>query len=267
LLEQQSTSSATVSSDIVDSFLHARSERPYWRPVPTEQRPSTIEEGYRVQRAVHEVLDASGNRLVGYKVGATSIAGQKAFGLNEPTYAGMFAQGQSPDLASALPANLIAPSIECEVAFRLRSDIDVKSGDFSPEKIIEAIGGCYIACEVVDNRYGNPMEVGVPCLLADDFFHVGFVLGEARDDWRSVDFTNLNASIVIDGTVYRGHSSDVLDALTSLSWLSQKLCQAGYPLRAGDVVLTGTIVPPTRITLPVRSVILSIDGFAQLSMG
>jgi 2-keto-4-pentenoate hydratase len=119
---------------------------------------------------------------------------------------------------------------------------------------------------VIDNRYGDPFAVGVPSLLADDFFHASFVLGPANPLWRETDLANLEAAIAIDDAVVHGHSANVLDALASLRWLARKPARFDLALRPGEIILSGTIVPPTRITLPARSVSLSIAGFAPLTL-
>ena len=255
-----------VSTRMTADFLNSRSDRPRWIPVPPEFRPRTIDEVYSLQKSVHEAMERNGQRLAGYKVGAISKPGQMAYGLSEPVYAGMFADNQRPDLATALSLPLLSPSLECEIAFRLKTALDGSNLRLSREDLAEAVDTCHIACEIVDNRYGQPLEVGLPSLLADDFFHAAFVLGDANSKWRNLDLTKLEASIEIDGIVARGNSGASLDALSSLNWLILALAKKGLSLREGDVVMSGTIVPPTAITLPARSVSLSIEGFSPLSL-
>ena len=254
----------SISAQVVTSFLNSRTDRPRWIPVPLELRPQTLDEGYRIQRAAHEAIVQSGNPLVGYKVGSTSKDGQRAFGLEEPVYAGMFADNRASDLATALSAPLISPSLECEIAFRLKSGIDGSNPQLSRQELADAVDTCHIACEVVDNRYGKPLEIGVPSLLADDFFHAFFVLGEENPMWRDLELSNLAASIEIDGVVVHGNSANVLDALSSLHWLARSLAKQGVSLNAGDIIMSGSIVTPTPISLPARSVSLSISGFKPL---
>jgi 2-keto-4-pentenoate hydratase len=255
-----------ISTQAIASFLRSRADRPRWIPVPLELRPRNIDEGYRIQRAVHEAIERNGGRLVGYKVASISPAGQRSYGITEPLYAGMFTDNQAPDLATALSAPLISPSLECEIAFRLKSDIDGSNPHLSLQDLAEAVDSCHIACEVVDNRYGEPLAIGVPTLLADDFFHASFVLGEANPLWRGLDLTNLDAAIEIDGIVTQGISADVLDALSSLHWLVRALAGRGLSLSTGNIVMTGSIVTPMPISLPARSVSLSISGFDPLNI-
>jgi len=46
--------------------------------------------------------------------------------------------------------------------------------DLSDAALCRAIGSAHLACEIVDNRYGKPLEGGIPTILTDDFFHSTF---------------------------------------------------------------------------------------------
>jgi 2-keto-4-pentenoate hydratase len=156
------------------------------------------------------------------------------------------------------------PGLECEVAVRLSATLDARQTHLDPDTVRAAIGSCHLACEIIDFRYGDAMALGVPTLIADDFFHAGFVLGPPNPDWHRLDLADLSAAIEIDGNAIPGHSRDVLDPITSLQWLATALAREGRGLQAGEIVLTGTIVTPTRIRLPARSVALSISGFEPM---
>jgi 2-keto-4-pentenoate hydratase len=250
----------------LESFIASRAARPAWRNVPLAQRPATIAEGYRLQGEIHEKLAEAGNHRLGYKVGATSKPGQANYGITEPVYAGMLADNAAASLAEALARPLMDPGLECEVAVTLARTLDARQTHLDPDTVRAAIESCHLACEIIDFRYGDAMALGVPTLIADDFFHAGFVLGPANDDWQKLDLADLSATMEIDGTVYSGHSQDVLDPITSLQWLATALAREGRALQAGDIVLTGTIVTPTRIRLPARSVTLSISGFEPMRL-
>jgi 2-keto-4-pentenoate hydratase len=249
----------SMNQQSIQAFVQARTHRPAWSGIEEHLRPKTIEDGYRLQAAVHQRLAAEGDARVGWKVGSTSASGQRGFGLQEPVYAGLFASGRSPSLADALSRGLKNPSLECEIAMVLRRDIDAADPDIS-----DAIGACHIACEIIDNRYGDPMAVGVPSLIADDFFQVGFVVGPENTEWRTQDLTTAAGFIDIDGQRKTGSAQDVLNAFDSLRWLAKALARNGLSLRAGEIVLTGTLVTPTPITLPARTVSMGITGFQSL---
>jgi 2-keto-4-pentenoate hydratase len=243
-------------AEAAQAFIEARRHRPAWPGVDLALRPRTIAEGYRLQDAIHRRL---GGR-VGYKVGATSAAGQRVWGVAEPAYAGLFAADRSANLAEAFARPLRAPGLECEIALVLAADLS--SDDLSEAAVQKAIGGCAIACEIIDSRYDNPKEIGVPTLIADDFFQAGFVLGAANLNWRQQDLRQARASITVDGRKTEGAATDVLDAYASVTWLVRQL---GH-LAAGEIVLTGAIVGPLPVTLPAREMEFAITGFAPLRL-
>ena len=90
----------SVQEESVRAFVQARGRQPQWPGIQEPLRPRTIEDGYRLQAAVHARLAAAGDLQVGWKVGSTSASGQLAFGLREPVYAGLFASGRSASLYS-----------------------------------------------------------------------------------------------------------------------------------------------------------------------
>ncbi len=252
------------NEDVVDSFLRCRDGRPEWIGIPPGQRPRTLQEGYRIQAAVHRALERRGVRRVGYKIGSTSRAGQRAFGLLDPIYAGIFANTQCSSLAEALSARLMAPSVECEIAVKIGREIDGSDPAFADESVADAIEWCAIACEVIDDRYGAITKADVPTLLADDFYHANFVLGASVAGWRELDLSHLRAFIEINGAVASGCSEDVFTCVESVRWLASKLAAEQRTLRAGEIVLTGSLVSPTRLAGPLKSVCLSIEGFSPL---
>jgi 2-keto-4-pentenoate hydratase len=254
-----------MNQDSVLAFAEARGRRPGRPEIAVALRPATIGEAYRLQDAVHRMAVAQGDARVGWKAGSTSAAGQRGFGLQEPVYAGLFASGRSATLTEALSRPLTRPSLECEIAVVLRRDIDGADPGLSVGSIMDAIGACHIGCEIIDNRYGDPMVVGVPSLIADDFFQAGFVIGAENTGWRTQDLAAAEGFIEIDGQRRVGHARDVLSAFESLQWLAVALARNGLMLRAGEVVLTGTLVTPTPIALRARSVSMGITGFETLA--
>jgi 2-keto-4-pentenoate hydratase len=252
--------------DAASAFVSARQSRPHWPGVLAELRPATLDEGYQVQQAIHAQLATHGVRRLGYKIGSTSAANQRPWGLLEPVYAGIFTDTHADTLAAALERPLLRPSLECEVALQLRCDVDGTDPTLSDAEILDAVAGCYIACEIIDGRYDAPMSIGVPTLLADDFFHASFVLGAANAQWRSLDFASLEGTIEIDGDRTSGKAIDTLDAVSATLWLARKLGEAGTKLRAGEIVLTGSFTRPVPIVLPVRAVTLTITDFESLTL-
>lgn len=255
-----------MNDDSVRTFAEAHAMRPNWPEIDARLRPATIEDGYRLQAAVHDQLAKAGDPRVGWKVASTSAAGQRGFGLSEPAFAGLIASDRSPSLAAALSRPLTRPSVEIEIAVILRHDIDGSDPALSITSIKDAIGSCHVACEIIDNRYSDPMALGVPSLIADDFFQAGFVIGAENTTWKTQDLENAEGFIEIDGERKTGSVRNVLTVFDSLRWLAGALARYGHKLRAGDIVLTGTLVPPVPVALPARAMSMGITGFGSLDL-
>ncbi|MFC7398109.1 2-keto-4-pentenoate hydratase [Chelatococcus sp. GCM10030263] len=256
-------SSAAPAAGDLAGFVAARRRRPEWH-LPAAH-PQTMAEGYDLQHAIHGALAAAGICRVGYKIGSTSTAGQRALGLSEPIYAGIYDATQAASLHEALAGPLTAPSLECEIAFVMGADLHGGS-DLSDDILQGAVQSTHLACEVIDNRYGAPLEVGIPTILTDDFFHAAFVLGPPQANWRDLLTSDRRGATEIDGAVVHGSTADVLRPFEALRWLVQKLAGHGHGLAAGEIVLTGSLVKPTPIRLPAQSVSIRVEGFGALTL-
>ncbi|MBS0528800.1 MAG: fumarylacetoacetate hydrolase family protein, partial [Proteobacteria bacterium] len=134
--------------------------------------------------------------------------------------------------------------VECEIAVRLGRDLDAAAAPFTADTIARAVDAYYPAIEIVDDRYVDWQTLGAPTLVADDFFAAGCVLGEAVARERVSDLVTVIGRAVINGVeVARGTGADVLGhPHLALAWLANHLAESGKTLRAGDIVLTGSLV-------------------------
>lgn len=255
----------TLSPEDLAGLVAARRNRPNYYAFPAGRAPRDQLEGYKYQDQIHEALAKAGIRRVAYKIAATSVEGQRALGLTEPAYAGLYDAMQDKTLRAALSRPLREPKIECEIAFVTGAELGGAS-DLSDDRLRDAIASAHLACEIVDNRYGVPLDVGIPTILTDDFFNSGFVLGPSRPGWQDLLRTDRSGFIEVDGTVVKGSTADVLRPFEALRWLVGKLARHGRTLAAGEIVLTGSLVVPTPVKLPARSASLGVDGFGTLSL-
>jgi 2-keto-4-pentenoate hydratase len=256
---------ASLSTHDLARLVEVRTHRPRWYRFPEDRRPQDVEAGYRVQSDIHDALARTGINRVGYKIASIAVEGQRALGLSEPAYAGMYDVTQKATLREALALPLVAAMVECEIAFITRAELSADD-DLSDDALCAAIGTAHLACEIVDNRYGAPLEVGIPTILTDDFFHSAFVLRAPRPGWQEVIRKDLPGITEIDGKVVHGNTADALRPLEALRWLVRKLGSHGKTLGAGEIVLAGSLVKPTPITLPATSVSIAVDGFGTLSL-
>lgn len=237
--------------DQAAAALHqARQQRTQVAPLPAAIAPRTEVEGATVQRALAQRTGATPPG--GFKIGATARRMQEYLGLSGPA-AGFMAIG---DLhrsgASVRFADHIRPGVECELAVRLANDLP--PGPCTPQQAAAAVGDLFAAIEIVENRYGELLELGVPTLIADQVFHAAAVLGEPpTQDWHSLDIGTLRGCLIVDGHQRdEGVGADLMGhPMNCLAWLAGSSVAAAFGgLKAGQVVMLGSVTPPVWLTGP-----------------
>ncbi|GGR53363.1 2-keto-4-pentenoate hydratase [Nocardioides luteus] len=179
-----------------------------------------------------------GVRRVGRKVGLTNPLVQERVGIDEPDY-GIIHDDMAHASGVHLPLSRYNRLlIEAEVAFGIKTDIL----DASREAVEAAIDFVTPAFEVVDFRYGGSVGQIVDT-IADNAGCSGIVLGEEKHAYGEVDLTGVEMVITGgDVEITRGIGKNVLeDPVNAVIWLAETALRTGEPLRAGEILLSGSI--------------------------
>ena len=222
----------------------ARRNRTPLQPLAPGAAPQTEAEGYRIQDAVHDLLAADFGALAGYKIGCTSPVMQQYLGIPHPCSGGVFATGVFESGASLRAKEFVRVGVECEIAVRLARDLSPTEAPFTAEWVAESIEAYYPAIEIVDDRYVDWQTLGAPTLVADDFFAAGCVLGKPVARSAAPDLLTIVGRALINGNeAGQGTGADVSGhPHNALAWLANHLAADGNGLRAGEIVLTGSLV-------------------------
>jgi 2-oxo-3-hexenedioate decarboxylase/2-keto-4-pentenoate hydratase len=222
----------------------ARRHRTPLRPLPADTAPQTEAEGYRIQHALHGLLAADFGTRIGYKIGCTSAVMQQYLKIPHPCGGGVFAGGVHDSGASLHAKDFVRVGVECEIAVRLARDLAPSQAPFTAETVAMAIEAYLPAIEIVDDRYQDWQTIGAPTLVADDFFAAGCVLGKPVARSTAPDLLSVTGRALINGEeAGQGTGADVLGhPHHALAWLANHLAADGRSLRAGEIVLTGSLV-------------------------
>ena len=241
----------------------ARLRRAPVAALPEPARPADETGGYRVQRALRAWFAERGDPpAAGYKLGCTTPVMQEMLGLDAPVYGGIRAGDVHPG-GTALPAaGFIAPGIECEIAVRLGADLDGRGRAPSREEAAGAVAEVMPAIEIVDNRYGDWSALGTPTLIADDFFQAACVLGARAEACNPMTLDAAAGRTLIDGAeTGRGRGADVLGhPLDAVAWLAGAVGGHGATLRAGALIMTGSLVKTVWLKRFPATARVEIDG-------
>ncbi len=215
--------------------------------LPVECRPATRIEGYRVQA---QVARLSAQKIFGWKIAATSKAGQQHIGVDGPLAGRLLEKRVFPSGANVSLANNIMNVAEAEFAFRMARDLPPRKTPYSLDEVIAAVAGMHPAIEIPDSRYRDFVSVGAAQLIADNACASYFVLGSATvADWRRYDLARHPVTVHLNGKLAReGRGENVLgDPRIALTWIANELSLVGDMLRSGETITTGTCIAPAEI--------------------
>src|SRR5882757_3088154 len=208
----------------------------------TRLRPQTRAEGYAVQAVLS-------GKLFGWKIAATSEAGQKHINVAGPMAGRILSDTVIADGGTASMKGNAMRVGEPEFCFRMGRDLAPRPAPYSVDEVLAAVDTLHPAIEIPDSRFADFAGAGEAQLIADHACAHLFVLGATTTaNWRAMDLVEERPEITLRGQRYVGHGKNVLgDPRVALTWLANELCGLGIPLRAGEVVTTGTCHPPLAI--------------------
>lgn len=238
------------------------------QPVPPIRgyfEPGDVESAYAVQAANTAVWQAGGRRLVGRKVGLTSMAVQKQLGVEQPDFGGLFADMVVLDGEEVPITRLLQPRAEAEIALVLEKDLG--PSDVTPAELISAVAYAVAAIEIVDSRIAG-WDISITDTVADNASSGLFVLGNRPRRLADVDLRLCGMTLEKNGRpVSFGSGAACLgNPLNAAVWLARTLARVGTPLKAGDVVMTGALGP----VVPVKggdAFEAHVGGFGSVHIG
>jgi 2-keto-4-pentenoate hydratase len=215
--------------------------------LPYSLRPDGREAGYAVQAAI---LRHSAMPLKGWKIAATSRAGQAHINVDGPMAGRLLAERHiAPGGSTRLGANRMKVA-EPEFAFCMARPLVPRTRTYSEAEAMAAVASLHPSIELPDSRYSRFVEVGAAQLIADNACAHRFMIGPAATaDWRALDLSRHIVTGSLDGRrVAEGSGANVLgNPRIALTWLANELSALGLTLEAGQVVMTGTCMTPLPI--------------------
>ena len=216
----------------------ARSREPI-APLTSAHPDIDVVDAYEIQLINIRQRVAEGARILGHKVGLSSLAMQQMMGVDEPDYGHLLDEMQVFEDVPVAARRYLYPRVEVEVGFILSADLP--GADCTEDDVLAATEALVPSIELIDTRITD-WKIALCDTIADNASSAGFVLGEARVLPSDIDVKAIDAVLTRNGEVIaEGRSDAVLgNPVTAVAWLARKVESFGVRLRKGDVVLPGS---------------------------
>ncbi len=187
---------------------------------------------------------ARGDVQAGWKLGFGSRSGLELLALDAPLVGFLLASAELPSGSAVDVSGWHRPVAEPEIAVRLGRDLPPGA---RPTEVTAAVASFVPALELADV---NPPPTDVVEILAGDIFQRRFVLGaedasgwgSGPDELRAVVRHGAAETAVADVQELTG------EFLSNLAHAALIAARHGRGLRAGDIILMGSVVPPVALT-------------------
>jgi 2-keto-4-pentenoate hydratase len=229
-------------SRAADALWRAGQARNACEPVRTIIGDSDVTTAYAVQERNTKRRIDEGARLVGRKIGLTSVSVQTQLGVSQPDYGMLFHDMDVLNGDEIAPGRLIAPKVEAEIAFIMGRDLADEK--ITTADVLTAVAWAVPALEIVDSRIES-WNIRITDTVADNASSGLFVLGHDVRRLDDIDLQGCGMALERDGElVATGAGAACLGSpINATLWLARVMAKAGRPLRSGDVVLSGALGP------------------------
>ncbi len=199
-----------------------------------------VGDAYEVQDMLVKHMLENGERIIGWKVGATSRAVMEQLEIKEPFLGCMTTQSEYSFLQEINPSHFCKLAVEGEIAFVMGKTL--KGPGVTRTDVIRATAGIMGAVELVDCRVAD-WQVITSEAIADNALHAGIVLGPFMKSVSGFDL--IHEGIVMHRNGHLLASACGVEALGDplnvMVWLVNKLGVLGKELSAGAIVSTGSL--------------------------
>lgn len=210
-------------------------------PLTERFEDMSVDDAYAVSLAFLKARQADGEAVIGKKIGVTSKPVQDMLGVFQPDF-GFLTDAMLSIDGKVHIKDHIAPRAEAEIAFKLKAGL--KGPGVTAQDVLDATEYVQPCFEIVDSRIRD-WKIKIADTVADNASCGVFVLGDAKVEPKGLDLSSLEAVVTKNGAeISRGFGSAVQGAPeNAVAWLANTLGEYDIPFEAGEVILSGSLVP------------------------
>jgi 2-keto-4-pentenoate hydratase len=202
----------------------------------------SVDEAYAVQSMVAERRIRNGERIIWWKVGATSQAVLNQFKgvTDEPILGCMTSNSIHTNVTGIKASEFCTLGFEGEIAFVMEKPL--RGPGVTSADVLRATFGVTASTELIDFRVKS-RDGNIAAVIADNSGHAGIILGPVVKPVTGLDL-RLEGVMVTKNGILLGSACGceaLGNPINVVTWLANKLAQFDRGLEAGDIITTGSL--------------------------
>jgi 2-keto-4-pentenoate hydratase len=245
----------------------ARQRRLPYANLPDNLAPASIAEAYGAQEIYYRLAEPVYGAVGGAKIATTTKVMQKLMGINHACGGAIFARTIHQSPAQKSPAHVRAADfvnlrIESEIALKLGADLPASGAPWTRDSVASAVAGAMPAFELIEDRNADYTKTAATSLIVENCWNGGVVVG-APKSVAMTDLIGIRGRLSMDGKSIGEGAAE--DPAATLAWLANLLAERKRDLKAGMVVITGSLIATVSIERGQRAV-FTVDGLGEVAM-
>ncbi len=236
------------------------SKQPYAN-LPEHLTPPTVADAYAAQEALRTLWTPLYGPVGGLKIATTTKVMQALMGIDHPCGGMLYSRRIHASGVTLRLADHMHLVLECELAVRVQRTLAKGDRPYTASSVREAVSEVMPAFELIEDRNAHYKSTKAYTLIADNAWNAGIVLGPALKVDGARDLNGLKGTLTINGTGAREGLTD--DPMGALAWCANLAADRGRPLEAGQVVITGSVIPTFGVEAGDR-IRFEIDGLGAV---
>ena len=240
----------------------ARQRRLPYANLPEELRPASIAQAYAAQEAYYRLAESTYGPVAGAKIATTTKVMQQLMGIDHPCGGAVFSRTIHRSPAKLRAADFVNLRIESEIALELGADLPASGAPWTRASVAPAVAAALPAFELIEDRNADYAKTEASSLIVENCWNGGIVVG-TRQRMPLDDLVGITGRLTLDGKQVGEGAAE--DPCATLAWLANHVAERGRDLKAGMIVITGSLIVTVSIASGQRAQ-FTVDGLGDVVM-
>jgi 2-keto-4-pentenoate hydratase len=237
----------------------ARRARQKHANLPAALHPGSIAEAYQAQEVYYRLAEPVYGPVAGVKVATTTKVMQDLMGITHPCGGAIFSRTIHASPARIAKADFVNLRVESEIALKLGSDMPASKAPWTAASVLPHVAGAMPAYELIEDRNAVYTESNAVSMIVENCWNGGVVIGTPKAI-APKDIIGVTGRQTLNGKPLGEGKSE--DPFATLAWLANLLAERGRTIKAGMVVITGSLIPTFSVS-PGDKAVFTVEGLGE----